>query len=124
MNMKKRALKRVSRKQELQAGFSLIEIMIVVMIIGLLAAIAIPSFNKSKNEAIAKSFKLEVIHEGAAMNPIFYNSKTREAFEFDDEGAPTKALGTINSDISIADWKCLETAEKRKAHLMSDRGNC
>jgi prepilin-type N-terminal cleavage/methylation domain-containing protein len=34
-----------------QAGFTLVEIMIVVAIIGLLAAIAIPSFVKARNTA-------------------------------------------------------------------------
>ena len=40
-----------NRKQ----GFTLVEIMIVVAIIGLLAAIAIPSFIKARNESQTKS---------------------------------------------------------------------
>jgi type IV pilus assembly protein PilA len=38
-------------KASRRSGFTLVEIMIVVMIIGLLAAIAIPSFAKARNES-------------------------------------------------------------------------
>ncbi|MDP6491482.1 MAG: type II secretion system protein, partial [Kiritimatiellia bacterium] len=39
------------QKRSKQSGFTLVEIMIVVMIIGLLASIAIPSFSKARNES-------------------------------------------------------------------------
>src|SRR5690554_6737880 len=42
-------------KNQKKQGFTLVEIMIVVMIIGLLAAIALPSFQKARDEARAKS---------------------------------------------------------------------
>ncbi|MDF3129171.1 type II secretion system protein [Kiritimatiellaeota bacterium B1221] len=42
-------------KNQKKQGFTLVEIMIVVMIIGLLAAIALPSFKKARDEAREKS---------------------------------------------------------------------
>ena len=42
-------------KNQKKQGFTLVEIMIVVMIIGLLAAIALPSFKRARDEAREKS---------------------------------------------------------------------
>ena len=42
-------------KKTTKKGFTLVEIMIVVAIIGLLAAIGIPSFKKARNNTMAKN---------------------------------------------------------------------
>ena len=51
---------RVRSALKKRGGFTLVEIMIVVAIIGLLAAIAIPSFAKARNEAKVSSFLNDV----------------------------------------------------------------
>ena len=43
------------KKEMKKSGFTLVEIMIVVMIIGLLAAIGIPSFQKARSNTMKKN---------------------------------------------------------------------
>lgn len=54
-------------------GFTLIEVMVVVVIIGLLAAIAIPKFTDSKSRAYVTSQRSDLANL-AMQEELFYNS--------------------------------------------------
>ena len=65
-------------------GFTLIELVIVVVIIGLLATIAIPRFSSTRDRALV-----------AAMKSDLRNLVTAEESYFDNNLTYTNALGTL-----------------------------
>lgn len=58
------------------AGFTLVELLIVVVIIGLLAAIAIPKFNSTKGKANAAALKSDLKNLSTAEESYFYDNAT------------------------------------------------
>lgn len=77
-------------KKTSKKGFTLVEIMIVVVIIGLLAAMAIPAFQKvrqdSRKSAVANDARQLA---SAAQQYMLENNKTQAAVTIADDGAVT-----------------------------------
>jgi type IV pilus assembly protein PilA len=89
-------------KTQSKKGFTLVEIMIVVVIIGLLAAMAIPAFQKVRTNSIGKTIVNDGRQIGSAAQQYFMEEGASSvAVEVDpDNGEITGPLTDYVTDIS------------------------
>jgi type IV pilus assembly protein PilA len=78
-------------------GFTLIELMIVVVIIGILAAVAIPIFMNQQKEAVFASVKSDVRATNTALATYFTKNPTANGFYFYKSGEKA-ATGSLASE--------------------------
>jgi type IV pilus assembly protein PilA len=81
-------------------GFTLVEIMIVVVIIGLLAAMAIPAFQKVRSSSQDKAVLNNMRQLGAAADQYFMENGTStvQLTSLVGSSAYVKALNTVASE--------------------------
>jgi len=93
-------------KKNNSQGFTLVEIMIVVVIIGLLAAMAIPAFQKVRQSSQDKAVMNNVRQLSAASDQYFLENGVSTVAQTNLVGATNyvKALNTVASEIYPADY--------------------
>lgn len=80
--------------KNMKIGFTLVDFMIVLAIMGLLAAVAVPSFVQAKRTVLIKELGFVAIDNS---NKLFYDPKTIEIYEIDfKEEKAGEILGVVD----------------------------
>jgi type IV pilus assembly protein PilA len=84
-----------------QGGFSLIELLVVILIIGILAAIALPAFLGQRSKGQDSSAKAAARNLVSGMESYYATNKTYVGASSDDDVAKIGVMGTANGQASV-----------------------
>jgi type IV pilus assembly protein PilA len=84
-----------------QEGFSLIELLVVILIIGVLAAIALPAFLGQREKGQDASAKSAARNLVSGMESFYASNKTYQGAENDDDVKKIGVLGNGDGQASV-----------------------
>ncbi len=87
--------------RKLRKGFTLIELLIVIVIIGILAAIAIPKFGKTREKAYFKAMQSD-LRNMEAQQEIYYSVPANSYKYAGDPGRSRRLLAVAGVTIGMA----------------------
>lgn len=87
--------------QEKDQGFTLVELLVVVIIIGILSAIAIPAFLNQRKKAVDASIKSDLKTVATNLETYYTDEQTYPAASTSSGTPPTLAIGTGTNAITV-----------------------
>ena len=92
------------KKMKDRRGFNMIELMVVVVIIGILAAVAIPKFSKTKGRAQSTALKSDLRNLATAEESYFFDKHTYTADTVAMQWHPSPNVTVAFYNVTALGW--------------------
>lgn len=109
-----RLIQALKSRRDREEGFTLIELMVVVLIIAILIAIAIPTFLGARERAQDSAAKSDLRNALAAAKVYYTDTEDYSAFDMAalTDIEPSLTGGAVTIEIKAADRVCMERVSK------------